>query len=567
MGNSASHSASAGDNLMSGGQILVDCLKTHGVDLAFAVPGESYLAVLDAFYDAPEVRLVTCRQEGGAAMMAEAYGKMTGRPGICFVTRGPGATNASAGVHIARQDSTPMILFIGQVGRDMVEREAFQEIDYRRMYGELTKWVTQIDDPARIPEYLNRAFHVATSGRPGPVAIALPEDMLTERAAVAPVKPYRPVQAYPAPADMQRLRELLNQAKAPLILLGEADWNAQACEDLRAFVEANNLPVCATFRCQDIFDNTHANYVGDLGLGSNPRLLELFKQSDLLIALGGRIGEIPSGGYTLLNIPEPQQTLVHVHPGAEELNRVYHAELAINSSLKHFSAAAREMEPVDASRWAESAQAAHGHYLSWIEPPEVPAELQMGQVIKYLRESLPADAIITNGAGNYAVWVHRFYQYRHYRSQLAPTCGSMGYGLPAAVSAKLQHKDRPVICFAGDGCYQMTMQEFGTAAQYGANIVVLVVNNGSWGTIRMHQEREYPTRVVATELVNPDFAALAQAYGGYGATVRKAEDFPATFEAALNAGKPALIELQLDLEALTPRASLTEIRNASLNKK
>jgi len=553
-----------GDNRSTGGQLLVECLRANQVELAFAVPGESYLAVLDAFYDASDIRLVTCRQEGGAAMMAEAYGKLTGRPGIAFVTRGPGATNACAGLHIARQDSTPMILFIGQVGRDMTEREAFQEIDYRRMLGQVTKWTAEIDDPARVPEFVSRAFHVATSGRQGPVALALPEDMLTELTAAPPCRPYVPVQAAPAAADLERMMALLAQAKQPVVLLGEGDWNADAVAAMEQFCAANQLPVVATFRCQDLFDNTHDCYIGDLGLGSNPKLSERVKQADLLLTVGGRLGEMPSGGYTLFEIPNPRQTLIHVHAGAEELNRVYQATLAINSGMSRFTAALADLPAVDAPSWTDAVQQARTEYLAWIEPPQVPGALQMGAVMSWLRERLPNNAILTNGAGNYTVWLHRFYQYRHFRSQLAPTCGSMGYGLPAAVAAKLALPERTVICFAGDGCYQMTMQEFGTAVQFGANIIVIVVNNGAWGTIRMHQEREYPTRVIATELANPDFAAVAQAYGGFGVVVETAEAFPDAFEQAIAAERPALLELRLDLEALTPRASLSEIRAQAL---
>ena len=554
----------ASDNLRTGGQILVDCLRQQAVERAFAVPGESYLAVLDAFYDITNIELITCRQESGAAMMAEAYGKLTGRPGICFVTRGPGATNASAGVHIARQDSTPMILFIGQVGRDMLDREAFQEVDYRRMYGQLAKWVAQIDDAARIPEYISRAFHTATSGRAGPVVLALPEDMLRDRVAVDACKPYHVIQAHPGQQDLHRLHELLSNAKHPLILIGEGDWNTQARTDLQRFAEQNRLPVSCTFRCQDLFDNSHPNYIGDLGLGSNPKLIERVKNADVLLAIGGRLGEIPTNSYTLLNIPSPQQCLLHVHPGADELNRVYRAELAINASMQTFTSALNSLPTINSPSWADATAQGHDDYLAWIEPPTSPGELQFGQVMKYLRERLPDNAILTNGAGNYTVWLHRFYQYKYYRSQLAPTSGSMGYGLPAAVAAKLQHPERPVICFAGDGCYQMTMQEFGTAVQFGANIIVLVINNGSWGTIRMHQERAYPGRVKATEIINPDFAALAKAYGAYGITISNAADFPTAFEQAFTANTPAIIELVLDLEALTPKASLSEIRQASL---
>ncbi|MEZ5590328.1 MAG: thiamine pyrophosphate-binding protein [Gammaproteobacteria bacterium] len=553
-----------GDNRRTGGQLLVECLRANGVELAFAVPGESYLAVLDAFYDVPEIRLITGRQEGGVSMMAEAYGKLTGKPGIAFVTRGPGATNACAGLHVARQESTPMVLFIGQVGRNMTERESFQEIDYRRMLGQLTKWTAEIDDPARIPEFVSRAFHVATSGRQGPVALALPEDMLTELTTAAPCQPYAAVQAAPAAADMQRLMALLEQARQPLLLLGEGDWSSAAVASMQRFCSANQLPVVATFRCQDLFDNAHPCYIGDLGLGANPTLSKRVKEADLLIAVGGRLGEIPTNAYSLLDIPTPQQTLVHIHGGAEELNRVYQATLAINSGMQHFAAMLEQMPTLQAPAWAESTRQAHADYLNWIKPPQVPGALQMGEVMNWLGEHLPSDAILTNGAGNYTVWLHRFYQYRHFRSQLAPTCGSMGYGLPAAVAAKLAQPERTVVCFAGDGCYQMTMQEFGTAVQFGANIVVVLVNNGSWGTIRMHQEREYPERVIATELFNPDFAALAQAYGGFGAIVNSADEFPAAFEQAMAAGKPALLELRLDLEALTPRASLSDIRAQAL---
>ena len=554
-------------NTASGGQLLIDGLTQFGVERIFAVPGESYLAALDALVDAPQIELITCRQEGGAAMMAEAYGKLTGRPGVCFVTRGPGATNASAGVHVARQDSTPLVLFIGQVGRDMLDREAFQEIDYRRMYGQLAKWVAQIDHPARIPEYLSRAFHLAVSGRPGPVVLVLPEDMLRERSAKAPaLASYRAIQAQPGEADLSRLRELLAGAKRPLVLLGEADWNSQACADLEAFVSANRLPVAATFRCQDLFNNDHPCYVGDLGLGSNPRLIERVRSADLLLALGGRLGEIPTGGYTLLDVPQPAQTLVHVFPGSDELNRVYRAELAIQSGLRAFAAAARRLEPV-VGAWAvdETAGAEIGHrdYLAWSEPPDIPGPLQLGRIVCWLRDRLPPEAIVCNGAGNYSIWVHRFYRYRQFRSQLAPTSGSMGYGLPAAIAAKLQHPQRPVVCFAGDGCFQMTLQEFATAVQYHANVIVLLINNGAWGTIRMHQEKAYPRRVKGTSLVNPDFAALAQAYGGFGEVVEQTADFAAKFAAAQRAERPALLELRVPLEALTPGTSLSQTRAAA----
>ncbi len=544
----------------TGGQLLVECLHRHGVDQAFGVPGESYLAALDALYDRPEIRLVTCRQEGGAAMMAEAYGKLTGRPGICFVTRGPGATNASAGLHVARQDSTPLLLLIGQVGRGMQDREAFQEIDYRQMYGPLSKWVAQIDDPGRIPEYISRAFHVATSGRPGPVVLALPEDMLRQSTTAGPGRPWRPLPIYPGSAQLALFRDLLAGAERPLVLLGEGGWDAAGWADLQAFCSASQLPVATTFRCQDLFDNTHPCYVGDLGLGANPALVRQVREADLIVALGGRLGEIPSAGYTLFDIPVPRQCLIHVHPAAEELGRVYSPELAINAGLTEFAEALMDVEPIEPVPWAAITTHARQAYRQWIEPQEEPGDLQLGRIVRWLCQRLPPEAIVTNGAGNYAGWVHRFYQYRQLRTQLAPRSGSMGYGLPAAVAAKLTEPERPVICFAGDGCLQMTVQEFATAVQFEAAIVVLVVNNGTWGTIRMHQERQYPDRVKGTVLVNPDFAALARAYGGFGIRVERYAEFPAAFEQAQAAGRPALIELCQPLEALTPAASLDTIR-------
>ena len=551
-------------NLRSGGQILVDQLRIHGVDMAFGVPGESYLAVLDALHDAPELRYVICRQEGGAAMMADAYGKLTGRPGVCLVTRAPGATNASAGLHIARQDSTPMILLIGQVGRGMQEREAFQEVDYRRAFGQMAKWVAQIDDPARIPEMVAHAFQLATSGRPGPVVLALPEDMLSERAAAQDAAPYSPVEAHPGAEDMARLRALLSSARRPLMILGGSGWTARAVADIQAFAEANSLPVSVSFRRHDRFDNAHPNYAGDVGIGINPKLKQRVEDADLLIALGTRLGEVSSEGYTLIGLPRPKQTFVHIHAGAEELGRVYQADLAINAGTASFAAAARAMAPLEAVPWTDWTKAARQDYLGHIAPPAVPGELQMGEIMAYLRQRLPPDTIIANGAGNYSAWPNRFYQYRVFPSILGPTSGSMGYGTPAAVAAKLVYPERPVVAFAGDGCFLMNGQELATAAQYNLPIVVLVVNNGMYGTIRMHQERDYPGRVSGTGLDNPDFAALARAYGATGETVARSEDFEPAFERALGAGKPALIELILDPEAITPNRSLSQIRAATL---
>jgi len=554
-------------NLRTGGQVLIDQLKIHGVDTAFCVPGESYLAALDALHDAPEIKLIVCRQEGGAAYMAEAYGKMTGRPGICFVTRGPGATNASIGVHTAFQDSTPMILFIGQVARDQVEREAFQEIDFRRMYGPMTKWVTEIDDAARIPEYVSQAFHRAVNGRPGPVVLALPEDMLTDRVDVADAGRYQPAQPSPSAAQMHDLRDRLDDAKHPFMILGGGGWSPAAVADIRAFAEAANLPVGCSFRCQDLFDNSHQNYAGDVGIGINPKLAERVKNADLLIVVGARLGEMTTSGYTLLNIPVPKQKLVHVHPGAEELGRVYQAVLPINAGMAEFAAMAKALGPVPARAWDNETKAARADYLEWSTPPQVEGPIQMGEIVDWLEQRLPADAILTNGAGNYATWINRFHRYRRFRTQLAPTNGSMGYGVPAAVAAKVIAPGRMVLSFNGDGCYMMNGQELATAVQYNAAVIFVVVNNGSYGTIRMHQERAYPSRVSGTDLVNPDFAALARAYGAHGELVEQTADFAPAFERAAKAGKPALIEIRLSVEVITPRQTLSQIRAAALSSR
>jgi acetolactate synthase-1/2/3 large subunit len=554
-------------NLANGGRILVDQLVAEGADRIFGVPGESYLAVLDALHDTPQITYHLCRQEGGAAMMADAYGKLTGRPGICFVTRGPGATSASAGVHIAFQDSTPMILFIGQVGRDMTEREAFQEIDYRRMFGQLAKWVAEIDDAQRIPELVSRAFHTATSGRPGPVVLSLPEDMLsTPVPAPLLARPYHASAGAPDPDLMDQLWHRLERAKRPLIIVGGGGWSAEAKAELEAFAESTRLPVAASFRCQDYFDNEHPCYAGHVGIGIDSRLAARVRESDLLILLGTRFGEMTSSGYSLMKIPNPDQPLVHVYPDPEELGRVYRPELAINAGSAAFVRAARRMPQLDSAAWRQGTEAAHADYLAYNQPTEIPGRLQLGKVVAWLNETLPPEAIMTNGAGNYATWLHRFYRFRRFRSQLAPTSGSMGYGLPAAVAAKAVHPDRPVVCFAGDGCFMMHGQELATAMQYGLPIVIIVVNNGKLGTIRMHQENHYPGRVSATDLVNPDFAALARAYGGYGEVVEDDVDFADAFGRALASGKPALLELRLDPEAITPAATLSGLRAKAMAK-
>ena len=551
----------------TGGQLVAECLRLHGVDTIFTVPGESFLAVLDGLHDVKtDIRLVVCRQEGGAAYMAEAYAKVTGRPGVVMVTRGPGATNASVGVHTAFQDSTPLVVLIGQVGRDQFEREAFQEVDFRKMYAPLAKWVTQIENPARVPELLGRAFQTAASGRPGPVVVALPEDMLRESAAVGLGDPYKVVRASPGPAQMERVRELLARARQPFMLVGGGGWTAQTAADVMAFAEANRIATGAGFRCQDYFDNTHPCYAGHVGIGVEPALAARIKASDLLIVIGERLGEITTGGYTLLAVPRPAPTLVHVQAGVEELGRVYQADLPINAGSPEFAAAARRLDPVDSSRWSAETAKAHAEYEATLTPTAQPGALDMGLVMRIVRDRLPADAIVTNGAGNYATWVHRYYRFRRFRSQLAPVSGSMGYGVPSAVAAKLAHPERTVVSFSGDGCFLMNGQELSTAVRYGLDPVFLVVNNGMFGTIRMHQEREYPGRVHGTDLVNPDFAAYARAFGAHGEIVDKTADFAAAFERALTAGRAALLELRVDPEAITPRTTLSAIREAAFKR-
>ncbi|MFJ7005147.1 thiamine pyrophosphate-binding protein [Pseudomonas putida] len=552
----------------SGGQVLVDALRINGVERAFCVPGESYLAVLDALHDVQdEIDLIVCRQEGGAAYMAEAYGKLTGKPGICFVTRGPGATNASVGVHTAFQDSTPMLLFIGQVARDQIEREAFQEVDYRRMFGQMAKWVVQIDDAARIPELVNQAFQRAISGRPGPVVIALPEDMLTDLVQVADARPAQRVEAAPAPQALVDLQALLAKAERPLVIAGGGGWNDQAVAALKRFVLTQNIPLAASFRCQDLFDNTDPHYAGDLGLAAGPVLVDAVKQSDLLIVIGARLGEMTTGGYALVDIPTPKQVLVHVHASAEEIGRVYQPTLGINAGPASFLDQAAALPAVRPTAFADWVARLNNGYRGNFDTPRSPGDVQMSEVIAWLNKALPADSILTCGAGNYTGWVHRGYQHRVFRTLLGPTNGSMGYGVPAAVAAKLTYPQRTVVAFAGDGCFLMNGQELATAAHYDARLITVVVNNGMYGTIRMHQERTYPGRVSGTELHNPDFAALARAYGLHGETVTRTEDFAAAFERCQASGKPALIEVQIDPEALTPRMTLSQIRDKALHAK
>ncbi|MBW9076811.1 thiamine pyrophosphate-binding protein [Rhizobium pusense] len=547
----------------TGGQLIVEALKANGVSRVSCVPGESYLAVLDALYESG-IETVVCRQEGGAAMMADTWGRLTGEPGICMVTRGPGATNASAGLHIARQDSVPMILFIGQVQREAREREAFQEVEYRRAFTEFAKWVGEIDDARRIPEFVTRAFAVATSGRPGPVVLTLPEDMLVEEVEAPEAKPYTPVEAHPGLSQMAAFAKMLGEAKRPVFIAGGTRWSEESVTGFKAFAEKHKLPVGCSFRRQMLFDHLSPSYAGDVGIGINPALAREIKEADLVVLLGGRLSEMPSSGYTLLDIPYPSQKLIHIYPEAEELGRVYRPDLAICAAPNDFVAALASIDLAGNAAWAGRTASMHEAYLKWSTPPQTgPGAVQMGPIMDWIEANVAEDAIFTNGAGNYATWLHRFHRFRRFNTQSAPTSGSMGYGLPAAVAAKHLFPEREVICFAGDGCFMMHGQEFITAVRYGLPIITVLVNNGTYGTIRMHQEREYPGRVSGTDLVNPDFNAFAKAYGGHGETVERTQDFAAAFERARASGKPAIIEVKLDAEAITPTRTLTQIRTRS----
>lgn len=545
----------------TGGQALVEALKINGVSHAFCVPGESYLAVLDALYDArDEIKLVTCRQEGGAANMAEAFGKLTGKPGICFVTRGPGATNASIGVHTAFQDSTPMILFVGQADQSMLDREAFQEVDFRAMFAPLAKWSAEIRDPSRIPEYVARAFHVAMSGRPGPVVLSLPEDVLSGACESGDAAPTQKTEPVASREQVKRLHTMLMGAERPFLVLGGPGWTADAITDMRNFAEKFDLPVCTSFRAKDRLDNTHENYCGDLGIGADPKLVKNVQQSDLLIVVGARLGEMTTHGYTRLSVPKPVQPLVHIHPSADELNRVYQADLAIASGVAPFARMVAELSPPASVRWRAFRREARAAYEAYAQPVDAPGDVNPSDIWAWLNTVLPDDAIIANGAGNYAAWTHRFYKYRGFPTLLGPTSGAMGYGLPAAVAAKIVHPEKTVVCAAGDGCFMMNGQELATAVQYDAHIIVLVFDNAMYGTIRMHQEREYPARVSGTDLKNPDFVALARAYGAAGFHVTRTEDFADAFRQAEAANKPALIHIKVDPEAISPTTSLSKLR-------
>ena len=560
------------------GHVLVEALIAQGIDTAFGVPGESYLAVLDGFHEQrAHIRFIACRQEGGAAFMAEAQGKLTGRPGICFVTRGPGATNAAIGLHTAFQDSTPMVLFIGQVASDQRDREAFQELDYRQVFGPGTlgfaKWVGEVHDPARLPEYVARAFHTALQGRPGPVVLVLPEDMLASVTEAAVLPRVEPALAWPAPGALRELRGLLLAAQRPFVIVGGSGWDANACHALQRFAEAWALPVGCAFRRQDLFDNRHPNYAGDVGIGINPKLAARIKAADLILAIGTRLGEMTTGGYALLQAPRPSQKLIHIHAGAEELGRVYAADLMLQASMAVAAKALETLAAPPSLPWCAWTVEAHADYEANHAPVAV-APLDMAEVVKTIQRLAPIDSVLTNGAGNYSGWLHRFYRYpglQHAgRTQLAPTSGAMGYGVPAAVAASLLCPQRTVINIAGDGDFLMTGQELATATAHGAGtgggkLIVIVVDNATYGTIRMHQEREYPGRVSGSDLFNPDFAALAHAYGWNASRVDATAQFEPAFAAALAASRPTLIHLKLDADVSTSRSTLTAIRRAALD--
>ena len=544
-----------------GGEILVDQLALHGVEIAWGVPGESYLDILDALVDS-EIRYVTCRHEVGAANMAEAHGKLTGEPGVCMVTRGPGATHAACGVHTAFQDSTPFVLLVGQVPRPVLGREAFQEMDYDLVFGSSAKSVRQVGSADEMAEAVAQAFAEATHGRPGPVVLALPEDVLGEESEAPDAVPRQAAAREPHPEALGEVRGLLAAASRPLVIVGEGGWTAEAAAGLQSFVEASDLPVAASFRCQDYVDNRSSSYCGHLTIGADPALAARVREADVIVALGGRLGDITTAGYTLLDVPRPAQTLVRIHPDVVELATVYEPDLAVVSGLPQAVAALRALPPLE-PRWSEWTARARADYLANLRHDPLPGDVDLGEVMAHLRGRLPEDAILTSGAGNFTVWAHRFYEFRRYPTQLAPRSGAMGYGVPAAVAAKIVHPERAVVCLAGDGDFLMTGQELATAVQYDAPIVVVVVDNGMYGTIRMHQERHFPGRVSGTDLRNPDFAAFARAFGGHGERVERTGEFPEAFERALASGLPSVVHLLVDPEAITPRRTLSQIRAAT----
>jgi acetolactate synthase I/II/III large subunit len=543
----------------TGARHIVDALVAHGVDRVFCVPGESYLPVLDALHDVSDkIQLISCRMEAGAANMAEAHGKLTGRPGVCMVTRGPGATHASVGVHTAQQDSTPMLLFIGQVATGDKGREAFQEVDYSAFFGPLAKWAVELDDAKRAHEIVGRAFMTAMQGRMGPVAIALPEDMLAADVEndIAPAR--APARSGLDPRALGEIAALLGRARKPVLILGGSGWDDVSLADIRTFAEGADVPVVLSFRRKDLLDNDHPNFVGDLGLGPNPKLIARIKEADLLLTVGARLGENPTQGYTLFTRAETAEKLIHIHAGAEELGRVWPARIA---AVADVGAAAAALATLKVSGdWVQWRAAARADYQAWTKPIAVTGAVNLSEIVAHIVEATPKDTIFTNGAGNYAAWLHRFVRHRAFRTQLAPTSGAMGYGLPAAIAAKLAHPQREVVAFAGDGCFLMTGQELATAVQYGVNVIILVVDNGSYGTIRMHQERHFPGRVTATDLRNPDFAAFARSFGAWAGTVEKTADFASVFAEARKAGRPALIHLKTDVEDISPGRTITALR-------
>ncbi|MFV0294726.1 MAG: thiamine pyrophosphate-binding protein [Hyphomicrobiaceae bacterium] len=545
-----------------GGKILIDQLETQGASAAFTVPGESFLAALDGLHDSNRIQTVICRQEGGASIMAEAYGKLTGQPGICMVTRGPGAANAMAGLHIAQQDSTPMIMFLGLPGERHEDREAFQEIETKSLFGTFVKWAAVVRSTDRIPEYVSRAYHTAMGGRPGPVVLGLPEDMLSAKAGALDCKPVRFASPAPQPSDEAAIMAALAQSKRPLVIVGGPGWSRDVQKKVEAFAERFDLPVAAAFRFQDYIDNRHASYVGHAGIGLDAKLADAVRNADLLLVIGARLGEMTTSGYTLVDIPNPKSFLIHVHPSGNELGMVYSPDLPINSTAANFADLLGRLPTPSAKPWAGHRAALRAAYEAAMKPIATPGDVKLEEVVRIVSDMLPENGIVTNGAGNYAAFVHRYMTYKGYRSCLAPTSGSMGYGLPAAIGAKIADPTRTVINFAGDGCFMMTGQELATAVQYGLGIVTVVVNNGMYGTIRAHQEKQYPDRVSGTTLMNPDFAAYARAFGAHGETVERTEDFKPALERAIATGKPAIIEVKTEQEALSPRQTLSQVRAA-----
>lgn len=538
----------------SGGRVLVECLLAHGVDTVFCVPGESYLTVLDALYDVQDrIRIIVGRHEASVGQMAEAYGKLTGKPGICFVTRGPGACHASIAVHTAHHDATPLILFVGQVGRDQLGRDAFQEMDYHGLFDLTAKWVVEINDPNRISELVSRAFHTAVNGKSGPVVVSIPEDMQNDLCAPAVPAHYKLAGAAPSTEALEQLQSLVEAAERPILMLGGSGWSAESVADIRSFAEAFGLPVATGFRRQDLFDNSHSNYIGDMGIAPSKDLVGQIRDADLLLVVGERLGDATSSSYTTFKIPRPSQKLIHVHAGAEELGALYEADLLINATAREFSGAVARLRPrgsIDRGTWIGAGRSAYERFS--VPPISGHPKIDVARIITDLSDRLPSNAIISNGAGLYTAFVHRYYQFRDYVSQLAPTTGAMGYGLPAAIAAKVVYPDRPAVCFAGDGCFMMASQELATAVMFNLNIIVIVIDNSSYGSIRYHQEKYFPGRVFATDLLSPDFVALAQSYGAYAERIEATEDFAAAFERAINSGRPALLTFRQDITEVVP---------------